>query len=248
MRYIISSSYLEAEEIVKTIYFFISLLEDALKGNFVFDHLDDFDTRILVNAMTIVKKDKGENVIVQGIFSLSKVRYIHSVTIIFYFAGEAGDFFYIIEEGTFTVVVDSKPVGSLGPGKSFGEFALIYDVPRQATIRSDTNSTLFALDRNTFKFTLANNMEDKTSGLGTAIDKVPLLNGLTPQQREKLTDSVVLVDYNPGILLESEPMVLSVYVCNYDYLTPVCVVPTHPICNPQVTSSSRKAQKETSSI
>ena len=120
------------------------------------------------------------------------------IELIICFVGQAGDYFYIIESGNFTVIIDKKPVGQIGSGKSFGEFALIYDVPRQATIRADTPSTLFALDRQTFKFILANNTEDKATGLSQAIDRVPLLQGLTAAQREKLADSVVLVDYSPG--------------------------------------------------
>lgn len=37
-----------------------------------------------------------------------------------------------------------------GPGEAFGELALLYNAPRAATIKADSASTLFALNRDTF--------------------------------------------------------------------------------------------------
>lgn len=153
------------------------LIKTALSQNFVFDSLDELDTRVLVNAMEIVNISPGENIITQG---------------------EEGDYFYIVERGNFTVIVDKKPVATIGEGKSFGELALVYNTPRQATIRADTAATLFSLDRATFKYTLANNMEKKNSDIEDALAKVPLLRNLTDDQRSRLADTVELIGYNAG--------------------------------------------------
>jgi cAMP-dependent protein kinase regulator len=63
-----------------------------------------------------------------------KVRVEHGEDLIV--QGEEGDFFYIIEKGKFSILVNSQYVGSIEEGRSFGELALLYNNPRAATIRA----------------------------------------------------------------------------------------------------------------
>lgn len=98
-------------------------------------------------------------------------------------------------------MVNSKPVAQLGEGKSFGELALLYNSPRQATIRAETSSVLYTLDRDTFRFTLAQSSASRIVEIKQALSRVPLLNGLTDEQFEKLTDTVELVPYNAGDII-----------------------------------------------
>lgn len=64
--------------------------------------------------------------------------------------GDSGDRFYVIESGDVDVLVDGFVVGSLGPGASFGERALLRDVPRTATVRSRELMQLLVLPRQDF--------------------------------------------------------------------------------------------------
>jgi MFS family permease len=64
--------------------------------------------------------------------------------------GEPGDNFYVIESGSFDVTVDGVRTGELGPGESFGEIALLRDVPRTATVKALTDGRLQALGRHEF--------------------------------------------------------------------------------------------------
>ncbi len=64
--------------------------------------------------------------------------------------GDAGDRFYVIDEGTVDVVIDGAVVTALGHGESFGELALLRDVPRAATVVATSDTVLRAIDRRHF--------------------------------------------------------------------------------------------------
>lgn len=112
--------------------------------------------------------------------------------------GEEGDYFYIIERGTFTVLVNDNPVSSLTDGKSFGELALLYNTPRQATIRSQGPAQLFSLDRDTFRYTLAKSSSERSHHIQHSLARVPLLSGLTPLQLSKISEAVEIVKFQAG--------------------------------------------------
>jgi MFS family permease len=64
--------------------------------------------------------------------------------------GGVGDRFYVIEEGTVEVTVRGEHVRFLGVGDSFGEIALLRDVPRTASVRAVDDVVLRSLDRADF--------------------------------------------------------------------------------------------------
>ncbi len=64
--------------------------------------------------------------------------------------GTTGESFYMIEEGQVEVLEDGVFRRHQGPGEAFGEIALLRDVPRTATVRTVTPTTLLALDREPF--------------------------------------------------------------------------------------------------
>ena len=65
--------------------------------------------------------------------------------------GEEGERFYVVLNGIFAVSnLGSMPRRMLRPGDYFGEVALAMDVPRTASVRAMTKSTVASCDRETF--------------------------------------------------------------------------------------------------
>jgi MFS family permease len=63
---------------------------------------------------------------------------------------DAGDRVYVIVSGDLAVEVDGRAGGHLGPGDVFGEIALLRDVPRTATVRTENGAELLTLGRDEF--------------------------------------------------------------------------------------------------
>jgi len=121
--------------------------------------------------------------------------------------GEDGDRFYVVDTGTADIVLDGYNVGVVTPGGSFGERALLRDVPRTATVRTRTSMELLALSREDFLTALTGHSDvgarTATPALrassdwnrrdrAEALSRVSLLSHLdTSQLRELAVRSVV---------------------------------------------------------
>jgi MFS family permease len=64
--------------------------------------------------------------------------------------GDHGDRFYIVEDGRCEITIDGENVADAWPGETFGEIALLRDVPRTATVTAVDDTKLLALERDDF--------------------------------------------------------------------------------------------------
>jgi cGMP-dependent protein kinase len=48
-----------------------------------------------------------------------------------------GSHLYVSAEGEFEVIKEGKVLGKMGPGKAFGELAILYNFTRTASIRGE---------------------------------------------------------------------------------------------------------------
>ncbi|KAK1831612.1 camp-dependent protein kinase regulatory subunit [Podospora conica] len=175
-------------------------LKKAISGNFLFSHLDDEQSAQILGAL--VEKPiptKGIKVISQG---------------------DAGDFFYVVEKGSFDVYVNPRGslqpgpdgmgqnVGQISAGGSFGELALMYNAPRAATVISaEPHCTLWALDRLTFRRILMESTFARRRMYESFLEEVPLLSTLTPYERSKIADALESQKFPAGhyIIREGDP-------------------------------------------
>ncbi|KAL4754122.1 camp-dependent protein kinase regulatory subunit [Aspergillus terricola var. indicus] len=178
----------------------LARLKTAVSNNFLFSHLDDEQSRTVLDAL--VEKPipaKDIKVISQG---------------------DAGDYFYIVEEGHFDVYIHpsgsvqpgpdgtGNKISTIGPGGSFGELALMYNAPRAATIVStEPKSTLWALDRVTFRRILMDSAFQRRRMYEAFLEEVPLLSSLKPYERAKIADALDTIKFPAGeyIIKEGDP-------------------------------------------
>jgi cAMP-dependent protein kinase regulator len=131
--------------------------------------------------------------------------------------GDQGDFFYVVERGVFEVYVNSAgalqpgpdglgtKVATIEPGGSFGELALMYNAPRAATVLSaEASSTLWALDRITFRRILMDSTFQRRRLYESFLDQVPLLQSLTSYERSKIADALETQKYPAGTTIIKE--------------------------------------------
>ena len=65
--------------------------------------------------------------------------------------GDAGNVFYMVEEGSVDVSAAGEFVRTMEQGAFFGEQALLNDAPRSATCTAKTKCTLLAMARENFE-------------------------------------------------------------------------------------------------
>ncbi|KAK6336535.1 hypothetical protein TWF696_002085 [Orbilia brochopaga] len=175
-------------------------LSVAIADNILFRNLDDEQTKQVLGALTEKTiRQKEMRVITQG---------------------DVGDFFYVVEKGTFDVYVNpagkmtagadgmGKKVTTITAGGSFGELALMYNAPRAATvITASTDCVLWSLDRVTFRKILMENTFKKRRMYEAFLETVPLLSGLMPYERSKIADALETRSYTPEqvIIREGDP-------------------------------------------
>jgi CRP-like cAMP-binding protein len=64
---------------------------------------------------------------------------------VLFHAGDAGDRYYLVEDGSVRISPPGREDVTLEAGAGFGEIALIRDVPRTATVSAEAPTTLLAL-------------------------------------------------------------------------------------------------------
>lgn len=175
-----------------------SRLRSAVARNFLFTHLDDEQNAQVLGALQERKIPvKDVSVIAQG---------------------DVGDYFYVVESGSFDIYVSSTgkrepgpdgagtKVGSSPAGSSFGELALMYNAPRAASVVSAGPAILWQLDRITFRRILMDSAFQRRRMYETFLDSVPLLSALTPYERSKVADALETVKYpaNTEIIREGD--------------------------------------------
>lgn len=151
-----------------------SRLIDAVKNILLFRSLDKEQMNQVLDAMFEKRVQPEEYIIRQG---------------------NDGDNFYVIESGVYNVFVNDKHIHSYNSNGSFGELALLYNMPRAASIQAETEGRLWAMDRQTFRRILLKSAFKKRKMYETLLDSVPMLKALQSYERMNLADALITKHY-----------------------------------------------------
>lgn len=162
-------------------------LSQAVKNILLFKSLDQAQMQEVIDAMFERKVKAGETVIKQG---------------------DDGDNFYVISSGTYHIYVNTdggkggeKLVGKYEGSGSFGELALMYNMPRAATITAVTEGALWAMNRQTFRRIVLKSAFKKRKEYENLLEKVPMLKSLNHYERMNLCDALMPRSYRDGDLI-----------------------------------------------
>jgi len=109
--------------------------------------------------------------------------------------GDIGDTFYLIEDGLVDVYIkkgggDEIKVHTYKPGDAFGELAIMYNAPRAATCRAQTQAKVWVLDRTSFKVIVVAAAMIKRETYQGFLSKVPILSTCNEMEIMTLADSL----------------------------------------------------------
>ncbi|KAF6206144.1 hypothetical protein GE061_017369 [Apolygus lucorum] len=117
--------------------------------------------------------------------------------------GRGGDFFFVIDSGDYRAYIkteegDVKILTNYEGHGSFGELALMYNVPRFCSVKAMTDGKLWTLDRDTFRKTVIQGAMRKREYHMKLLKSVPMLKALTEFEMMNVADSLDVRHFTTG--------------------------------------------------
>uniref|UniRef100_A0A034V633 cGMP-dependent protein kinase n=1 Tax=Bactrocera dorsalis TaxID=27457 RepID=A0A034V633_BACDO len=152
------------------------LIKDAIMDNDFLKNIDASQVRELVESMYPLSIAKGEFVVREG---------------------EVGAHLYVSAEGEFEVVKGGVVLSVMGPGKAFGELAILYNCTRTASIRVLSDARVWVLDRRVFQQIMMRTGIQRIENSVNFLKSVPLLKNLSMEVLAQIAD-VLEVEFYPA--------------------------------------------------
>lgn len=160
-----------------------NFISGALTKHFIFNSLTEEQRDLVINHMKYYLFDPRQTVFEQD---------------------TVGSVFFVVAYGNLEVLVDNKFVKTLHAQDSFGEVALLHDMPRTATVRTIDNTALWGVDRRTFRSTLEQINIQKYSENKSLLETIPVFKILNSAQLESLISSIKSPMFAPTTVIVNE--------------------------------------------
>ncbi|XP_060697856.1 cGMP-dependent protein kinase 1 isoform X3 [Hemiscyllium ocellatum] len=112
--------------------------------------------------------------------------------------GDVGSLVYVMEDGKVEVTKEGVKLCTMGPGKVFGELAILYNCTRTATVKTLTNVKLWAIDRQCFQTIMMRTGLIKHAEYMEFLKSVPTFQNLSEEILSKLADVLEETYYEDG--------------------------------------------------
>ncbi|XP_020614640.1 cGMP-dependent protein kinase 1-like isoform X2 [Orbicella faveolata] len=153
------------------------LIKDAILDNDFLKKLESSQIREVVECMYEKKWKKDEFLIKEG---------------------ESGSDLFVLEEGKVKVMKEGAVLGQMGPGRVFGELAILYKCPRTASVKAETDVKIWAIDRQTFQTIMMKTGIMRQKEHIDFLKSVPLLAKLREDLLSKVADVIEEAFYDEG--------------------------------------------------
>lgn len=158
-------------------------IKGLLLNSFIFQNIEEKELDIIIGSMEVRNYPSGSAVIKQG---------------------DDGNELYIVGSGElkcskrFPELTEDTYLKTYQSGEYFGELALLYNIPRAASITSITDSLLYSLDRECFNHIVKDSAVKSRMAFEHFLGEVELFNFLDHQERSKLCDCLRVQTFDAG--------------------------------------------------
>ncbi|XP_064457527.1 cGMP-dependent protein kinase, isozyme 1-like isoform X2 [Ornithodoros turicata] len=156
------------------------LIKDAIMENDFLKNLDSSQLREIVDCMYPQLLEAGTLVIREG---------------------DVGSHLYVSAEGELEVEKEERVLGRMGPGKAFGELAILYNCTRTASVKAVTTAKVWVLDRRVFQAIMMKTGLQRQEENIQFLRSVPLLQTLSNEILAKMSDVLEVDFYPPGVYI-----------------------------------------------
>jgi cAMP-dependent protein kinase regulator len=156
-------------------------IRELLIGIFMFKNLEEKDMQTILNSMEVKEFAKDDMVITQD---------------------DDGDELFIVGNGSlncfkrFSGTNKDTFLKQYQKGEVFGELALLYNLPRAASIQANQDSVLYSLNRDCFNNIVKESAMKNRLRYEEFLSQVEVLQSLDTYERSKLCDCLTITDYN----------------------------------------------------
>lgn len=161
------------------------LIRSCLRENRMCKTLEESDLAIIVAAMQYFSFKKKDIVFKQG---------------------AEGNYFFVVNSGSFEVDMAGTIINTLKNGDAFGELAILYGCTRTATVTAKEPASAWGVHCDIFRHVLQERMQKYIAENMKFVDSIWLFKLLGSRQREALCEAVNMEDVKAGdrVLTEGE--------------------------------------------